>query len=202
MANQGLKKLSRQENAEIKRERILIAAEKVIGEFGYQDASIARIAIEAGVAQGSIYRYFDTRQRLLDEVLPFAGDEVVEYIGKAIQGAKTFREVEEKSVLAFFEYSRDNPGYYRVLSEAEFAAPVGHKKHFQNLVSHYMLSMKRSIRDGSLRRMTNIEMKVAAYSMLAARSYLYLSYVKYGDLDIPPQEILDGYLACYSLTKK
>ncbi len=35
------------------RERILNAAKKVVGELDYQNASIGRIAIEAGVTQGT-----------------------------------------------------------------------------------------------------------------------------------------------------
>jgi len=45
---------------EATRRAILAAAEKVIGEKGYNDASIGQITSEAGVAQGTFYIYFNT----------------------------------------------------------------------------------------------------------------------------------------------
>lgn len=194
-------KPTRAERAKMLRERILKAAEKVVGEFGYQNASVGRIAIEADVAQGTIYLYFETRQHLLDEILPHAGQNVMGFVGDAISGAKSFREVEERAVIAFFEYLRDHPGYYRVLNEAEFAAPIGHQKHFQDLIDNYISSMKRSVKDGTLPKVSDTELEVAAYTMMAARSYLYLAYVKYGDFDMPPKEVISAYLNCQHLIR-
>ena len=185
------------------RERILKAAEKVVGEMGYRKASIGRIAIEADVAQGTIYLYFETRQHLFDELLPHAGQKFMSYIGDAIRGATSFREVEERASIAFYEYLRDHPGYYRVLNEAEFAAPIGHRKHFQDLIDHYIASMKRSVRDGTLPPdLTDIELEVAAYTAMAARSYLYRAYVKHGKHETPPKAVIDAYLDCQYLTRK
>ena len=196
------RKPTRAERANQVRERILNAAEKIVRERGYQNASVGRIAIEADVAQGTIYLYFETRQHLLDELLPYAGQKAMKYIGGALRGAKNFREVEERAVIAFFEYMRDNPGYHRVLNEAQFAAPAGHRKHFQDLIARYVASMKRSIRDGTLKDYTDTELEVAAYTMMAARSYLYLAYVEYGDFDMPPKEVIDAYLGCHYLLQK
>ena len=193
------KKLARAERATQMRARILDAAEKIVRERGYQNASVGRIAIEAEVAQGTIYLYFETRQHLLDELLPYAGQKAMKYIGGAIRGARNFREVEQRAVIAFFEYMRDNPGYDRVLNEAQFAAPAGHRKHFEELIARYVASMKQSVRDGSLQEHTDTELEVAAYTMMAARSYLWTAYVKYGKFDMPPKEVIDAYLECHYL---
>lgn len=196
------KKPTRAERAKMLRERILQAAEKVVGEMGYKKASIGRIAIEADVAQGTIYLYFETRQHLFDELLPHAGLKFMTHIGDAIRGATSFREVEERATTAFFEYLRENPGYYRVLNEAEFAAPTGHRKHFQDLIDHYIASMKRSVRDGTLPpNLSDTELEVAAYTMMASRSFLYRAYVKYGKFDTPPKAVIDAYLDCQYLTR-
>jgi AcrR family transcriptional regulator len=41
----------------------------VFCSFGFEKGSIEDIAKEAGIAEGTIYRYFDSKQGLLDEVL-------------------------------------------------------------------------------------------------------------------------------------
>ncbi|HET7435335.1 MAG TPA: TetR/AcrR family transcriptional regulator, partial [Thermoanaerobaculia bacterium] len=48
-----------------KRERILRAAIDVFAEFGYFNAKVAQIAKAAGVADGTIYLYFDGKEDLL-----------------------------------------------------------------------------------------------------------------------------------------
>ncbi len=47
-----------------RRRDILAAAEKIFGEKGYSEASIDEIALEAGVAKGSIYNYFKSKHDL------------------------------------------------------------------------------------------------------------------------------------------
>ena len=58
----GGKKLRRAEKAIENRRAFLRAGAKVVAKYGYAEASIARIAEEAGLAQGTFYLYFPTRQ--------------------------------------------------------------------------------------------------------------------------------------------
>ncbi|MBR9789986.1 MAG: TetR/AcrR family transcriptional regulator [Vibrionaceae bacterium] len=51
-----------------KKTQILCAAEKLIAELGFQGFSMQKLAKEAGVAAGTIYRYFSDKNHLLDEV--------------------------------------------------------------------------------------------------------------------------------------
>jgi hypothetical protein len=44
------------------RRRLLEAAEEVFGELGFRRASIAEIVRRAGVAQGTFYLYFDSKE--------------------------------------------------------------------------------------------------------------------------------------------
>lgn len=48
-----------------KHEQILTAAEKLIAESGFQGLSMHKLAKEAGVAAGTIYRYFSDKEHLL-----------------------------------------------------------------------------------------------------------------------------------------
>ncbi len=51
-----------------KRNQILAAAEQLIAESGFQGLSMQKLANEAGVAAGTIYRYFSDKEHLLEEV--------------------------------------------------------------------------------------------------------------------------------------
>lgn len=48
---------------------IVESARKVFCAYGFEKGSIEDIAKEAGIAEGTIYRYFDSKQGLLNEVL-------------------------------------------------------------------------------------------------------------------------------------
>jgi AcrR family transcriptional regulator len=50
------------------RERLLTAAQELIEQGGYGAASVAAIAERAGVAAGTLYRHFDSKQELFVEV--------------------------------------------------------------------------------------------------------------------------------------
>ncbi len=169
---------TREARAAALRDKIFEAAAQVVGQYGYADASIGRITEVAGIAQGTFYLYFESRQALFDELLPHVGADLLVYISKKVRGAATFYEVEERGFRAFFDYLRSNPGFFRVLNEAEVAAPVAHTAHMKLLTEHYVKSLQRSVESGEIRLFEGKELEALAYVFQSARSYLYLRYVK------------------------
>ena len=51
------------------RRRLLDAAERVFGEIGFYGASIVKITEAAGVAQGTFYLYFASKQEIFEELV-------------------------------------------------------------------------------------------------------------------------------------
>ncbi len=78
------KKLSRAERNEQVKLRLFEAAAKVVGKYGYSDASVARITELAGYAQGTFYNHFTNRQELLDNLLPVLGKQMVDFIEERV----------------------------------------------------------------------------------------------------------------------
>ena len=187
-------KSTRAEKAVAQRIRILDAATQVIGELGYGDASVSRITQLAGIAQGTFYLYFETRQHLFDQVLPHAGQDLMLFIRERVRGSADIFDVERRGISAFFDYLEENSGFYRLLNEAEFAAPAAHKVHMAQLEEHYVASLKRAKRSDYLTNYDEEGMKAIAYAAMAARSYLYLAYVKYGQGKRPPEAAINAYM--------
>jgi AcrR family transcriptional regulator len=52
-----------------KRERIVKAVRRVVGEVGFRDAQITMVAAAAGVATGTVYRYFPSKAELFAEAV-------------------------------------------------------------------------------------------------------------------------------------
>jgi AcrR family transcriptional regulator len=52
-----------------RRDEIMVAAKKVFAHNGFHATTIADIAKEAGLAYGSVYQYFDSKEELFDALM-------------------------------------------------------------------------------------------------------------------------------------
>lgn len=188
-------RLTRLERSVEARKSIFEAAAKVVGKYGYADASIARITEAAGIAQGTFYLYFESRQKLFDELLPHCGEDMLHFIRDRIYGVSSVYEMEERGFRAFFAYLKGNPGFFRILNEAEVASPIAHKNHFNMLSEHYVESLQRAVTSGEIRNYASNELETVAYMFMAARSYFYLRYVKNNlRLRALPEKVVQTYM--------
>jgi AcrR family transcriptional regulator len=199
---------TRLEKSELTRDALLAAAAEVVGEVGYANASIALITQKAGLGQGTFYNYFDSRQEILDELLPSMGKNMLAFIRKSALGGHSFAELEEGSFLAFFSFLNENSQFLRILNGAEMFAPQGHKKHFDTVSKQYMRFLRHSLQNGEFPAYRDDELEVIVYMLMAARSYLamrymfddgrknelpeavtqtYMKFVRYGLEGVPPQ---------------
>lgn len=183
---------TRAEKARATRRALIDAAAEVVGTHGYAEASIARITQRARVAQGTFYNYFETRQALFDILLPELGRDLIAFVGVRVRGSRDTLEMEERGFRAFFEYLARNPGFYRILNEAETMAPVAHRIHFRALTERYVAALKIGQRRGDLRQFREDELETIVYLLMAARSYLTLRYgLEDGRL---PEHVVETYL--------
>src|SRR3979411_1546285 len=85
-------KLNRVERNAWTKRKIFDAATRIVGKYGYAEASVARITEEAGVAQGTFYNHFENRQQLLDQLLPKIGIDMVRFIRERTGTAHAARQ--------------------------------------------------------------------------------------------------------------
>jgi AcrR family transcriptional regulator len=188
-------RMTRAEKAEHTRTALFQAAAEVVGKVGYAEASIAEITRLAGVAQGTFYRYFETRQELFDQLLPKVAVEVEEYLRERVHGSKTGVEVEERSLRAFMEYVVENRRYLRILNEAETLAPKAYRAQFKYLTKRYVASLKLSFDRGELGAYDERDLEVIAHLLISARSYLALRFtVTNNTVRPPPEYVLKAYM--------
>lgn len=186
---------NRSEKSELIRNALLKAAAEVVGEVGYAEASVARITQKAGVAQGTFYNYFETRQDILDALLPALGANMQRHIKGAAVGGHSFAELEKMGFLAFFSFLEQEPHFFRILNEAESFAPKGHKAHFDAVVKQYMHFLEHSHRQGEFPNFALGELEPIVLILMAARSYLAMRYAYTDDQhkELPPK-IAESYM--------
>ena len=170
------KKLTRSErNLQVK-QALFDAAARIVGEMGYAEASVARITDLAGVAQGTFYNHYPSRQALLDSLLPEMGQEMARFIQERTEAIQPEAAREVARFRAFFDYLQENPGFLRILNEAEFAAPDAYRQHIENMAAPFQRILRRARDRGEVCDYSDPEIEVIVHILMGARSYLSQRY--------------------------
>jgi AcrR family transcriptional regulator len=183
-----------QPNEEV-RLKLIEAAGKMIGKYGYAGCSIARVTARAKIAHGAFYLNFASQQDLFDAVLPTLGASMLHEIGQAIQSPKDIIDLERRGFKANFEYLTNHPYLYRVLSEAELYAPAAFQQHLNAMVTGYVSSLRRSRFLHYIDSYSDDELEAIATMLIGARAYLLMRYgvVNNAVKPLPPGK-LEAYL--------
>src|SRR6201997_760417 len=82
-----------EERLQDKRDRILQAVRKVVGEVGFRGAQVIMVAEAAGVATGTVYRYFPSKGELFAEALALNAQHEIDVVVAvaAAEGSATSR---------------------------------------------------------------------------------------------------------------
>lgn len=114
-----------------KARRIFDAALKVFSERGFHAAKMDEIATISGVAKGTLYRHFKSKEDLLDQLLSETSDEIVRELSTIFTGDGDVLG----EIAAFIEqwvgFIEDNHVLYRLIQTEGFVVPrTGKRKMF------------------------------------------------------------------------
>jgi len=104
-------------------ENLLTCALDLFAARGYDAVGVKEIVDAAGVTKPTLYHYFGSKRGLLDAVLErhFAG------LSTAVEKAATYRgdlpSTLNAVALAYLDYAREHPRFYRMQLAMWFAAP-------------------------------------------------------------------------------
>jgi len=133
------------------RRRILDAAEAEFGEKGFHDGSISGITQRAGVALGTFYTYFDSKEEIFQALVTYMSRRIREWIGERVADASDRLTAERLGIEAYIEFARQHKGIYRIISEAEFVATDAYRDHYEGFARGYRRNLEKAARNGELR---------------------------------------------------
>ena len=99
----------------IKRESILKAAIEIFSKKDFKTASISEIARKAGVADGTIYQYFRSKEDLFFSIPIEKTNEFRSQLGLHLEGISGAFNKIRKFVWYFLYFFKTNPAYGRIL---------------------------------------------------------------------------------------
>lgn len=154
------------------RRKILDAAARVIGRYGYAGCSVARVTAKARMAHGTFYLYFKSQQQLFDVILPTLGGEMLDSIARAIGEETDPLAVERLGFTANIAYTAEHPYMNRVLYEAQLFAPKAYRKWLDGITESYVRSFKRTLTNGPFHNATDEQLSMVAKMIVSARTAL------------------------------
>ena len=143
---QAAGKPERRHSPDEKKKKIYQAALKVFSEEGYHQATMEKIASFSGVAKGTLYTYFKSKEELLDQLLEEHYQIIVEGIS-AICSQQTDILQQTREMIEFWVgFIEQNPLLYRLIqSEAIFGRPGGKVMFYDYIVSHLPMFKERVV---------------------------------------------------------
>jgi AcrR family transcriptional regulator len=93
-----------------RQQEIFQAAEKIFAKRGFQGATIVEIAAEAELSVGTIYNFFESKEKLYSEIITQRLDEMRQEVLGKVEGIQDIRQRLRKILLvqaAFIEKNRD-----------------------------------------------------------------------------------------------
>lgn len=105
------------------RERILTAAEKVFAKEGNEGLSIRRLADEIDYSPAAIYKYFDSKETLVDELKESFFQRLLEHVHSIVDTSQPFDARVRKCLGGYIRTAVEKPYHY--------AAAFSHPGHME-----------------------------------------------------------------------
>lgn len=160
------------------RRAILDAARSEFGERGFHDASISGITRRAGVALGSFYTYFDSKDALFRALVRDMSDQVRDHVAPVLQSAPDQVAAEQAGLKAFIDFVRGHKEIYRIIDEAEFVDPDSFRAHYSTTAERIAQRLEAAAARGEVR---GDHSEVHAWAIMGMNVFLGLRYGVWGE---------------------
>ena len=160
------------------RSKLLEAAEHEFGEKGYHEAGISGITYRAGVALGTFYTYFESKEEIFRALVKYMSRRTREWIGKRVSEAPDRLAAERLGIEAYIEFARKHKAIYRIMTEAEFVAPQEYRQHYKGFATAYVDNLAKAGEKGEIR---NGNYEVWSWAIMGISVFLGMRYADWDD---------------------
>ena len=172
------------------RNKLLEAAEVEFGEKGFHVAGISGITYRAGVALGTFYTYFESKEEIFRALVRYMSRRTREWIAERVKDAPDRLAAERAGIEAFIEFARQHKSIYRIITEAEFVAPEEYREHYKGFGVAYETNLKAAARKGEIR---DGDFETWSWAIMGSIVFLGMRYVEWDD-QRPAAEIAEVFV--------
>jgi AcrR family transcriptional regulator len=164
---------------------ILDAAAIEFGERGFHETSIVSITARAGVALGSFYTYFDSKDAVFRALVRDMSARVGDVGAAAVQHSANALTGERAVMAAFITFARGHTELYRIIDEAEFVDPATYRAHYEGAAARIQARLEAGAARGELHDGIS---DVHAWAIMGMNVFLGLRYGVWGN-DRTPDDV-------------
>ncbi|MFC7498539.1 TetR/AcrR family transcriptional regulator [Enterovirga sp. GCM10030262] len=167
--------------------RVLEAAALEFGERGYHDAAITGITQRAGVALGTFYTYFESKEEVFRALVRDMSRATRAHVAEAVKDAPDRIAAERMGLESFIAFVRKHRELYRIIEEAQFVADDVYREHYRTFVEGYRRNLAAASRRGEI---VAGEDEPRAWALIGMSVFLGMRYGIWEE-DLSPGEIAD-----------
>lgn len=161
--------------------KILDGALEEFGERGFSEGSIVGITRRAGVALGTFYTYFDSKEAVFKALVSDMSAQVRDHVAPALKTAGDTLDGEGKALESYLEFARSHKQVYRIIDEAEFADPEGFDKHYRTTAARIAARLDAGKAKGEVAASDSpIASEVEAWAIMGMNVFLGLRFAVWG----------------------
>ncbi len=162
--------------------KLLDAAAAEFGERGFHDASISAITRRAGVALGSFYTYFDSKDAIFRALVGDMSEAVKVAAREALRDDMAPLEIERAALEAFLRFAAEHKEIYRIIDEAEFVDPASYHNHYESTAQRIADRLRAGAAKGAMRHGLG---ETEAWAVMGINVFLGLRYAIWRGKDDP-----------------
>ena len=164
--------------------KILDAARDEFGERGFSESTIVGITQRAGVALGTFYTYFDSKEAVFQELVRDMSAQVRDHVAPVMKDASDALDAERRALEAFLRFAREHRQVYRIIDEAEFVEPAGFREHYETTASRIAARLVAGRKAGQIsKQVSDEDIDVLAWAIMGANVFLGLKYSVWSSAD-------------------
>lgn len=173
---------------------ILSAAAQEIYEKGYHNAAINDITRRAGVASGTFYVYFDSKDDLYKFLLLQCSHIIRKHLNQVTKECRTRREAEEVGLREWLKFVQKNQYMYHIIWESLYVDKQLFVDYYTNFSRAYMKGIDAAKERGEIRPEINSE--VLAWTLMGASNFLGLNWGLFSDFttDHDLKQVVDSFM--------
>src|SRR5689334_1195527 len=170
--------------------KILDAARDEFGERGFSESSIVAITQRAGVALGTFYTYFDSKEAVFQALVSDMSAQVRDHVAPAFTGATDAIDGERRALESFLSFARTHRDVYRIIDEAEFVEPTAYRDHYETTATRIAARLKTARDKGEIADdLSDADLDIISWAMMGANVFLGLKFEVWSSAD--PKNVAD-----------
>jgi len=168
--------------------KLLEAAAQEFGRRGFHEAAITGITARAGVALGTFYTYFESKEELFRALVRDMSQATRAHVAEAVRGAPDRLAAERIGLAAFIAFTRKHPELYRIIEEAQFVAEDVYREHYLTFVDGYREGLAAATAKGQIVEGPD---ELRAWALIGMSVFLGMRYGIWNE-DMTPAQVADG----------